>query len=277
VTNVIASTLAVGSVAVFNLANNLQSFPINVFGVSLAVSAFPMFSRAFAEQDTDGFVKHFSDSFRRILYLIIPASIAILLLRAQIVRLVLGTGNFNWTDTVLTAQTLGIFAISLFSESLIPLMARSFYAFQDTKTPVVICGVAVVLNVGLGFWLSRSYGIIGLVSGFAIASVINMMLLLAVLRVRFGDLDDRRIVSSTVKIIIGSVALGVIIQIMKYAIAPIVDMQTFVGVMIQTGLALVVGGLGYFLVTAAMKSEEISLIIGWIGRAKRLFRNPARS
>lgn len=277
ITNVIASTLAVGSVAVFNLADNLQSFPINVFGVSLAVSAFPVFSRAFAEQDTVGFVGHFSESFRRILYLIIPASIAILLLRAQIVRLILGTGNFNWTDTVLTAQTLGIFAVSLFSESLIPLMARSFYAFHDTKTPVLISGIAVALNVSLGFWLSRSFGIIGLVSGFAIASILNMMLLLATLRVRFGDLDDIKIIRSTVKIIFGSIVLGGVIQIMKYAIAPMVDMHTFFGVLIQTVVALVAGGLAYLLITMAMKSDEIGLMVGWIDRAKRLFRNPTQS
>lgn len=271
VMNVIASTLRSGSVSVFNFANNLQSFPINVFGVSLAISAFPVFSRAFAEQDTAGFVKHFSETFRRVLFFIIPVSVAVVLLRAQIVRLVLGAGQFNWTDTVLTAQTLGVFSLSLFAQSLIPLLARSFYAFHNTRTPVIISIVSMAINVGLGIVLSREQGIIGLVLAFSLASVVNMLALLAALRVQVGDLDDRKLTISTIKILVASAGLGLIIQRLKYFIAPLVDMHTFWGVAIQTGTSLLVGAVVYIIIALVLQSEEIEMIRRQLIRAKKFF------
>lgn len=273
VINVIASTLRTGSVAIFNLANNLQSFPIGVFGVSLAVSSFPVFSKAFAEKDTQGFVFHFSETFRRVLFFIIPASVAILLLRAQIVRLILGAGQFDWTDTVLTAQTLGLFSISLFAQSLIPMLARSFYAFQNTKTPVIISLISMAVNVVLGYWLSQRWGISGLAMAFSFASVLNMLLLLATLRVTIGYLDDNRILRSVFKIMVGSAALGFVIQWLKYVIAPVVDMQTFWGVFAQTAGSLIVGIIIYLVVTMLLQSDEIEVVRKWLAKARVQFFN----
>ncbi|MDP3964847.1 MAG: murein biosynthesis integral membrane protein MurJ [bacterium] len=269
VITIIASTLRTGSVAVFNLATNLQSFPISVFGISLAVSAFPAFSQAFAEQNNQKFVSHFSETFRRVLYLILPVSVAILLLRAQFVRLIFGAGAFDWTDTILTAETLGVFALSLFAQSLIPMLARSFYAFQNTKTPVAVSIFAMALNIALGIFLSRTAGIIGLAFAFTISSIVHMVLLLALLRIRVGDLDDVRIIRSTFKILIASAALGLVIQWLKYVIAPLVDMQTFLGIFIQTSGALLTGGIVYLVVTMVLQSEEIHIFRNWFMRAVR--------
>src|SRR3989338_7822651 len=104
VITMVASTLMAGSIAVFNLANNLQSFPISIFGVSLAIAVFPVFSEALARADQDKFRTAFSIHFRRVIFLIIPVSIFILLLRAQLVRVILGSGNFDWSDTYYIAQ-----------------------------------------------------------------------------------------------------------------------------------------------------------------------------
>ena len=76
-------------------------------------------------------------------------AIFLFLLRAQIVRLILGTGRFDWTDTRLTAACLGVFSFGLFAASLIPLLVRAFFSFQDTKTPVLISVGAIVLNIVL--------------------------------------------------------------------------------------------------------------------------------
>lgn len=272
---IIASTLAAGSVAIFNLATNLQHFPINVFGVSLAISSFPVFSKAFSEKDTNQFIVNFSETVRRILYLIIPVSVIILLLRAQIVRLILGTGSFDWTDTVLTAQTLGFFSLSLFAQSLIPVLARSFYAFQNTKTPVIIGSFSVILNIILAVILGKIMGVEGLALAFSIASLINMILLLIVLRSKIGELEDKKIIVSTLKIILASLLMGVFIQGLKYFIAPLVDMRTFVGVFLQAAGSIMGGIIIYLIITVLLKCKEISIIRNLILRAKRqVFNSP---
>ena len=272
VINVLASNLGTGSVAVFNLANNLQSFPIGVFGISLAISSFPVFSKAWAEIDRDGFVRHFSESFRRILFLIIPVSVGILLLRAQFVRIILGAGAFDWTDTILTAQTLGFFSLSLFAQSLAPMLTRSFYAFQNTKTPVIISLISMAMNIGLGIWLSQRWGIYGLALAFSISSVVNTLLLLIALRVVVGDLDERRILRSTIKIIAATIIMGAIVQLMKYFIATGVNMQTFLGVALQTSIAFVAGVIAYIIIAYLLHCEEIGALRQWLDKAKQLFQ-----
>lgn len=270
---IIGSTLAAGSVTVFTLANNLQSFPISIFGVSIAVASFPFFSEAFAQKNRELFVKHFSESFRRILFLIIPVSVLILLLRAQIVRVVLGAGEFDWTATYLTAQTLGFFSLALFAQSVIPLLARSFYAWQDTKTPVKVAVVAVVLDIIGAIVLTKYLGVMGLALAFAIASFVQMVLLLVLLRTRIGYLDDRRIIISVLKILVISAMMGAVVYAAKYVLSLGVNMQTFVGIFTQ-GVGAGIVGIGFYLIAALFfRCEEISIISTWVKRAKQQLLN----
>ncbi|MDD5039748.1 MAG: murein biosynthesis integral membrane protein MurJ [Patescibacteria group bacterium] len=271
---IIGSLLAAGSVAVFTFANNLQSFPINVFGVSIAVASFPFFSEAFAQKNHRLFVQHFSISFRRILFVIIPFSVLILVLRAEIVRVVLGAGAFDWEDTKLTAQTLGLFALSLFAQSTIPLLARSFYAWQDTRTPVVIAIVSLVINSAGAIILSRPYGVLGLGLAFSIASFFQMILLLVVLRKRIGYLDDRTMILSVLKIITISAMAGAVTFAARYVINLGVNMQTFMGVLIQGTGAGCIGIAAYLLLAIVFKCDEITIITEWVRKARQqLFSN----
>lgn len=268
----IASVVGPGAKSVWQFADNLQHFPINIFGVSLALAAFPVFSEAMAENDMDKFKRVFSENFRRILFFIIPVSIATLLLRAQVVRLVYGAGEFDWTDTILTAQTLGAFALSMFAQAAIPLLARSFYAKQDTKTPVVVSIIAMAVNIVLAWSFAPIWGVIGLALAFSIAALLQMFLLLAVLRARHGDLDDEHLIDSTWKILIASVGMGIVIQGLKYIIAPMVDMQTFVGLCIQTIAATIGGGLTYIVIAAKFRFDEATAIVNRGRRMLRLVR-----
>lgn len=252
----VASTLNDGDRSVWVFADNLQHFPINIFGVSLALAAFPVFSEAFADNDISRFKQVFSDNVRRILFFIIPTSIAILLLRAQIVRLTLGAGAFDWNDTILTAQTLGMFSLSLFAQATIPLLARAFFAKQDTVTPVVVSVVAMTINIVGALVLAPVMGVIGLALSFSIAAIIQMLGLLSILRIRHGDLDDAHLINSTWKIIIASIGLGLVIQGVKFAIAPFLDMQTFLGVFIQTVTAMLAGGVVYLFIAIQFHFDE---------------------
>lgn len=273
VITIVASTLAVGTLSIFNFANNLQSVPISIFGVSLAIAAFPVMSEAFAEGNAAKFVVHFSVTFRRILYVVVPASILILLLRAQIVRVVYGTGNVGWTETYLTAQTLGIFALSLVAQSLLPMLARSFYSRQDTRTPLFASVAALVLNVAGAVSLGSSLGVLGLAIAYSVASVANAVILLAALRIRFGDLDDAAITQSVVKIVVASIVMAAAVWLTLRVVALGVDMRTFVGILLQGGIAGTVGIFAYLLVTLFLKSDEIQIFAQWLRNLQQSLRN----
>lgn len=256
----LASYLSTGSRAVWAAADNIQQVPINVFGVSMAVAAFPVFSAAFVKAKPEQFKQTFSASFRRVSFFVIPLSIAILLLRAQFVRLIYGTGHFGWEDTYLVAQTVGAFSLALLAQALIPLLARSFFAQKNTKTPVVVSIISVVVNIAAGLLLAPYFGIVGLALAFAIGSLVNMLLLLAILRVQFGDLDDDKIVDSLVKIVLLSAVSGVVIHGLKYFLAPIVDMTTYVGVFMQTAGAFLGGAAVYLAVAILFRFEEVDMV-----------------
>ncbi len=273
----IASTLTAGSVAIFNYANNLQSFPLGIIGVSFAMAAFPTLASLAVSGKKGELIKNFSSTVRQILFFIIPLSIIFLLLRAQIVRIVLGSGAFGWDATIKTADTLAFFAIGLFAQALLPLLIRAYYAFSDTKTPFLISLVAVVIDIALSIILTRgryNLGVAGLALAYSIAGIINFSLLWIFLRFKTGSLDEERILTAIFKISAAGIFMALSVQGMKYLIAPVVDMQAFWGIFIQGLSASIAGAIIYILIGLLLKSHEMIVFVETIKkkfvRAKNL-------
>jgi len=290
----IASTLASGSIAVFNLSNNLQYVPIGIIGISFAMAAFPRLAKSFAEDDRERFSKNFSSAFGQILFCVLPITILFFLLRAQIVRMILGTGQFGWVDTRLTAAALGIFSFSIFAQSLIPLLSRAFYSFHDTKTPVVISLLSVGLNIfgsfffiwvlNNGNYFSRfvsqslklggisSFSVLGLPIAFSLASIFNFLFLLKSFDKKIKCWLPKEILKSVSKIIFACIFMAVSIYALLYCLSLFVNTRTFVGIFIQASGAALGGIIIYFLILLLLKSPEIKLLINKIFR-----RNEANS
>jgi putative peptidoglycan lipid II flippase len=267
---IFASTLASGSLAVFNFANNIQSFPLGIFGISFAVAAFPTLSACAAKNLNKEFVENFSKTCRRILYFVIPLSVFILLLRAQLVRVILGSGQFNWEDTVLTFETLGFLTISLFAQCLIPLLARSFYAIQNTKIPFYVALASEAVNIALVILLIGKYQVAGLAIAFSSASIVNMLLLFIILRKKMGNLDEKNIVDTTIRIILASAIAGLVIQIFKYFINHIANIDTFLGIFFQLFISGGIGIATFIFMSYVFQIEEFFHFKNSI--SKKLFR-----
>ena len=134
----LASVLAVGSISVFNFAFNLQSVPLSIIGVSYSLAAFPTLTKYISAGEWRKYFEHVITATRHIIFLCLPVTAIFIVLRAQIVRVILGSGEFSWNDTRLTAAMLAIFTLSLVSQSLILLFTRARYSSGNTKTPVAI-------------------------------------------------------------------------------------------------------------------------------------------
>lgn len=255
VITIIASTLVSGSLAIFNFANNLQSFPIGIFGISFAVAAFPaLSSNAF---NIKKLVNNFSYALRQILFFIIPSTILLITLRAQIIRVILGTGEFSWRDTVLTIDALGFFALSLFAQATIPLLTRVFYARHNSKTPFYIGIIVVGVNILLSLFFAKRMGVAGLALAFSLSSILNFMILWMWLYFEIGELDQKKIIKSVLKFSVAGLIAGFFIQAGKSIVWPFIDMTKFSGVFIQGFVAGIFGLIIYFLLCYIMKSEEM--------------------
>lgn len=256
VITIFASTLAAGSLAIVNFAQNLQTVPVGLFGASFAIAVFPTLSATYAQKDYSDFVKYFSETFRQILFFIIPSTVFIILLKAQLVRVVLGSGKFNWTDTVLTFQALQIFALSLFAQCLTPLLARTFYAMHDTKTPFYMAAFSELVNIIAILTLIHPFQIMGLAWAFTISTTVETLALLFFLRMRLDSLDDKAIIRSLAKIASASILAGIGIQIMKYAMNEVVNIDTFLGIFAQLTVSSIVGVLIFIAACQVFQIEE---------------------
>lgn len=234
---IFASTLSAGSLAVFNFANNIQSAPLGLFGISFAIAVFPTLSSYSAKKQSAKFIDAFSRTFRQILFFVIPLSMFLFVLRAQTVRVLLGTGKFNWDNTILTFQVLGLMALSLFAQSLLPLLTRAFYAIQNTKIPLAIAIVSEAVNLLLVVLLIKSHGVFGLAVAFSVSSVVNMFLLLIYLRKSLANIDGKNILNSTLRIIAATLVAGVVTQIAKYVVGSRGELDTFLAVLTQLVIA----------------------------------------
>lgn len=153
----LASGLATGAISVFNLAYNLQSVPLALIGVSYSVAAFPTLVQYYNSENFHEFMQHVMIPIRQIIFWSLPVIALFIVLRAQIVRVILGTGNFDWSDTRLTAAALAMFIISVVAQSITLLIVRAYYAAGKTWKPLLITISSSVCSVLGGYFLIWIY------------------------------------------------------------------------------------------------------------------------
>lgn len=253
----IASTLAAGSITSFELGNNIQTMPSVVFGTSFATAVFPTLTAKIALNDNNGFAFYLNRAMRSIAFLLIPATVVFILLRAQIIRLILGSGKFGWEDTRRTALVLGFFSLSLLAQGLIPLLARAFYSLKNTKTPMYISIVSALTSVAFGYPLAKSFGVAGLAFAFSIGSFANAAILYYFLNKRYSSVLNKNLFKSIAYISLISIAMGISMWTAMHISANFVDMSRFIGVLTQTVITLVVGGFVYFGLSYLFECEEM--------------------
>lgn len=254
----------IGGISVLTYANDIQTVPTQIFGIAIATAIFPMLAESFSKNDMKEFMKSFSWSFRRIIFFLIPATVGIIVLRAQIIRLIFGFGNFNWESTKWTTETLLFFIISLVAQGLSPLIIRAFYAIQDTKTPLYASIFTMVLNAILTFVLpfKLKLGVPGVALAFSIASYANVAILLYFLNKKVGAFDrDHQIFESISRLFFASFILAVVAHYSLYLLDEIVNTHTVIGLGFQTLGSLGLAGSVYLGLTYLLKCEEIKYVL----------------
>jgi len=256
VITILASLLPIGSVAVYNYAHNLQGVSLGIIGIPFALAVFPVLSSAAAKNNMDKFVKHLSATIRQIIFLIVPISIIILLLRAQIVRVVLGSGAFGWAATINTADALALFSLSLFAQSLIPLLARAFYALENTKTPFIICLISELVAIIAALILMKPLGVAGLALATSVGAILNFVLLAISIRYTTKHLEEEKILSSFYRISIAGIAMAITVQLFKYPLAKIFNQEYLIGILMHGLLAGLFGLAVYGFICYLLKLPE---------------------
>lgn len=216
----LASLLPEGSVSYLYYADRLVQFPLGVFAIAMATAVLPSISRQAAKKDYRGVEETFGHAIRQVLFITMPAMVGLIVLREPIVALLFKRGAFDLYNVQLTAQALLYYGVGLWAFSAVRVVVATFYALQDTRTPVRMAVISVVANIILGVILMRYLAHGGLALATSLASMLNLALLLAALSKRLGRLDLGQIGRSALKTVLCSLAMGVAVWLVAAAIIP---------------------------------------------------------
>ncbi|MBW2515693.1 MAG: murein biosynthesis integral membrane protein MurJ, partial [Deltaproteobacteria bacterium] len=192
----LGSFLAEGSVAVLYFADRLVQFPLGIFAIAAATAVLPSLSRQAALNDLNALKETFGYAIRLTLFLTIPSMMGLIVLREPIITVLFQRGEFSPQATLLTAQALLYYAIGLWAFSAVRIVAATFFALKDTRTPMVMASVSILANIGLGIILMKPLAHAGLALATSLASVLNLALLVLALRKKLGSLGWRGIAQS---------------------------------------------------------------------------------
>ena len=204
----LATSQEQGAVSWLNYAFRLMYLPIGLFGVSIATAALPEIARRASAGDAAGMRRTISGALRMMLMLNVPATIGLIALAHPIVALLLERGKFTPRDTAATAMALIFYAPGLLGYSAVKIASPSFYSLRDSRTPVTVSVISVLVNLAINLMLVRVMGYRGLALGTALAAMFNAGTLLWLLRNRLGGLEGRRVAVAFAKIACASVAMG---------------------------------------------------------------------
>lgn len=279
----VASLLAVGSISVFQLSYNIETAPLMIIGISYAVAAFPTLTRLFVEDKRKEFIDIVHRAVRTVFFFSIPAAVLLIVLRAQIVRVLLGAGSFSWNDTRLVAASLALFCISVTAQCLVLLFVRGFYAMNNTKTPLFINLSAVLVTgvslMGLLLWyehsplmqafietLLRIEGVKGvsvvlLPLAFSIGQIWNAVLLWIHFHKKNKEyiVETRSVVQTAFHSLGAAIIAGAGSYITLFVLGLYIEQTQFFGVLLQGLGAGIVGIVLYAVFLVALKNEDIAL------------------
>jgi len=270
---ILASFLGARSVAIFNFAQHLQQLPIGLFGAPIAQASFPLLSRVSNQQSLEEFKQNLLNAFHQILFLVLPSSVILIVLRIPLVRLIFGAARFDWEATILTGQTLAFFSLSLFAQSLIHLLTRGFYALHDTKTPVRIGALCVFINTILSIWFVKFLFLPVYALGFStsIASILNFLLLLAFLDQKLKGFNKAKLFWPALKILIASVITGFCLYLpMKLLDQLVFDTTRTLNLIFLTGIAGFCGLGCYLFLAWFLEIKEVGTFLNLIKKLTKI-------
>ena len=258
----LATSQGPGAISWLSYAFRLVYLPIGLFGLSVATAAVPTLSAQAAREDVASMRTTLSTGLRMMLILNVPATVGLIVLAEPIVALLFERGSFTPADTAATAAALVFYAPGLIGYSAVKLAVPSFYALQDSRTPVAVSASTVAVNLALNVGLAGVLGYRGLALGTGLSAILNATVLLWLLRRRLGGLDGRRVATALVKVLAASAVMGVATWAIAYWLEAAIP-----GTSAGVRLVRVAGGIGAGIASLALAAR--ALRIAEFGQAVR--------
>ena len=260
VITLLASIQSEGSISYLYYADRLVQFPLGIFAIAAATAMLPSLSRQAAVKDITAVRDSFAYTLKLVFFVSIPAMVGLIVLRQPVVALLFERGAFGSEATLLTANAVLYYSIGLWAVSGVRIVVFTFYALEDTKTPVYTAVISIIANILLGVILMGPMGHAGLALALSLASMLNFGLLMRALNTKLGPLKLSGIAESVCKNVICSVIMGIAVWTVALHIIP-TGTESLLGLL--TGLvgSILTGLVIYGIFSMIFKTPEIEKVL----------------
>ncbi len=250
--------LETGAVSVLYYGDRLIQFPLGVFGIAMATAVFPYFSTHAARKDWKNFALTYNQAIRVILFIGIPASIGLILLRNPLVELFYERNAFTEESTYRTASVISFYAFGVWAYSLLHVIVRAFYSTQDTMTPVKVGACMVLLNLILNTTLIWFLKEGGLALATAISATIQIIILFTLFQRKLKMRGSKHIFTSLLKTTLSTLTMSIACWTVL-SILPTGDgcLKTK---FLRLFVPLLISFATYFVVSLLLRSEELNYL-----------------
>lgn len=282
----LATLISAPAYTYFTFANTIQLLPVGLFGTSIAKAALPTLSSQ--SDDLSAFKKTLYETLNQVVFLMMPIVAFLMVARVPVVRLIFGTDIFTWDATVETSLVVSAFAIGIFSQAANSILARSFYALSDTKTPVIVSCTTLLINIIVDYVLVVIYKmpVWSLAFAFSLSSIIQSISLFVLITKRIHNGAKTALYVPILKSVIGGIVSGSImffilkffdksVWIKKLSFVTNLDLpfDKFVldtryagNLLILTAIVGLIGVAVYIIVLKLLKSKELDVFVNLIRR-----------
>lgn len=268
-----SSFLGEGNISYLSYGERLLQFPLGALGFGISTAILPLLSQYCAEKNDAKYKETLNFAFRLVLVLCIPATLGLAVLASPTVRLIYQHGQFTATDTLYTTQVLLAFVVGLVGFVGIQVVVPAFYSKQDTKTPLKAAVVGLVANLFFNLTLMFPLGIAGIALSTSLATYINLIILLWLLRRKVGLLGLRGISRTGIKVTLASLPMaGVAYGLWWYLDRLLGRSNSAQVVVISVVIVMAVGV--YIAVAKLLRVEEIDEALGIVKR--KFFRGKGK-
>lgn len=266
VTQYLASGLPGGELAASKLALRIMQIPLGLFALAIGTAIFPTMTEQAAQGKWNDLRRTISLGLKTTNFLTIPAAVGLIALGLPMTRLFFQFGKLTAQNTETASFALFYYSFGIIGYSAAIVLARAFYAIKDTVTPVVVTVGTIILCFILSIVLVKPMGIGGLALAYSATGIIQMLALLAILRVRLGHIDGARILSSGIGSIGASLAMGLACYFTVEKLQALLGIASKLSQFAAVGGSVGVGVLVYFLIAYLLRMEEVQIALDMAGR-----------
>lgn len=263
-----------GAYTAMNYGFTFFQLPYGIFSVSIMTVLYPALSKHAVDKDMPLFRQNISQGIRWSAFIIIPCAVGFLFLSEPIIRIILQHGKFHAEDTLITAKVLACYSLALLPYTLTLLFTRGFYALQDTKTPLIVVFIGLVLTTIGCYVLVKPYGVQGVALAYGAQYIGMAVFFWILLRKKIQRFEGRRIVKSLSKSLVASAIMGIGIyffyQYHYYSIVNVLKshIKYVFADIISLSVTILIGVVLYVAMTWVLKAEEFVAMQQWVQRRK---------